>query len=266
MTERKRAEETKKERRLEKKIEIAAPVQEVWKALTDPKELVNWFPLEARVTPGVGGKIFLSWGPECEGEAEIVAWEPGKKFAWKENVALVEWTLEARGGKTVVRLVQSGFLGESDWEKEWFESTSYGWGFMLASLRWALERHRGEERQVAWPRVKASIPREEAYRRLMSAGGLFVADARANLKAGEEYALRARTGESLSGRVEFVKESRGFCLTVREMKDALLWLTIEGEPGKIEVQVWLSAFGLPEAKVKEFSGRWEERLRAILAA
>jgi uncharacterized protein YndB with AHSA1/START domain len=81
----------------------------VWKALTESKELVRWFPLDARVTPGVGGKIFLSWGPNCEGEAEIVAWEPGKKLASKDNFALMEWTLEARGGKTLLRLVQSGF-------------------------------------------------------------------------------------------------------------------------------------------------------------
>jgi uncharacterized protein YndB with AHSA1/START domain len=118
MTETKRADETKNERRIEKEIEIAASVDEVWKALTDSKELVKWFPLEARVTPGVGGKAFLSWGPDCEGEAEIVAWEPGKKFAWKENMALVEWTLEARGGKTILRLVQIGFVGNADWENE----------------------------------------------------------------------------------------------------------------------------------------------------
>ena len=58
----------KKERRLEKQIEVAASPAEVWKALTDPAELARWFPLEARVTPGERGKIFLSWGPDCEGE------------------------------------------------------------------------------------------------------------------------------------------------------------------------------------------------------
>jgi uncharacterized protein YndB with AHSA1/START domain len=62
MTEPKPAEEPKKERR-EKEIEIAVPIEEVWKALTDANELARWFPLEARVTPGLGGKIFVSWGP-----------------------------------------------------------------------------------------------------------------------------------------------------------------------------------------------------------
>ncbi|HET6639495.1 MAG TPA: SRPBCC domain-containing protein, partial [Gemmatimonadota bacterium] len=33
-------------------IAIDAPVEVVWKALTDARELERWFPLEARVKPG----------------------------------------------------------------------------------------------------------------------------------------------------------------------------------------------------------------------
>jgi hypothetical protein len=28
-----------------------------------------------------------------------------------------------------------------------------------------------------------------------------------------------------------------------------MWVTFEGTTGKIEVQIWLSAFGLPEARM-----------------
>ena len=45
---------------IEAAVEIAAPVESVWKAITDPRELERWFPLEARVAPGVGGEVFLS--------------------------------------------------------------------------------------------------------------------------------------------------------------------------------------------------------------
>jgi uncharacterized protein YndB with AHSA1/START domain len=263
MTAAKQAEETKKERRIEKEIEINAPLEDVWKALTDANELARWFPLEARVTPGPGGKIFVSWGPGSEGEAEIVAWEPGKKFAWKEPMALIEWTLESRGGKTIVHLLQSAFLGNADWENEWFDSTGYGWGFMLLSLQVALERHPGTVRQVAWPRLKVTLSREDAYQKLLSAGALFSEDVQAALKPGEEYSLTTTTGDSFSGRVEFVREPRGFCLTVYDLNDALLWLTIEGSPGQIEVQVWLSAFSLPLSQVEAFGKKWERRLQEI---
>jgi uncharacterized protein YndB with AHSA1/START domain len=263
MSEPKPAEESKKERRLEKEIEIAAPVDEVWKALTDANELTRWFPLEARVTPGLGGKIFVSWGPGCEGEAEILAWEPGKKFAWKDPMGLVEWTLESRGGKTIVHLLQSGFLGNADWENEWFDSTSYGWNLMLLSLKAALERHRGIARQVAWPRLQVSLSREYAYRKLLSGGALFTEDIRTALKPGEPYSLKSTAGDSFSGRVEFVQEPRGFCLTVRELNDAVLWITIEGPPDKIEVQAWLSAYSVPPAQVEAFRKKWQQRLQEI---
>lgn len=41
---------------------IAAEPDEVWQALTDARELTRWFPVEARVEPGLGGSIWLSWG------------------------------------------------------------------------------------------------------------------------------------------------------------------------------------------------------------
>ena len=36
-------------------------------------------------------------------------------------------------------------------------------------------------------------------------------------------------------------------MIVGELNDALVWLTIEGLSGKIEAQLWLSAFGVPQA-------------------
>ena len=50
---------TKRSRAVEKVIELNAPIEAVWKALTDGQELARWFPLEARVTPGKGGTKHL---------------------------------------------------------------------------------------------------------------------------------------------------------------------------------------------------------------
>jgi uncharacterized protein YndB with AHSA1/START domain len=249
---------------LEKTIEVDGTPEQVWNALTDPKELVKWFPLEARVTPGVGGKFFVSWGPDCEGEAEIIAWEPGKRIAWKEPLATVEFTIEARGRKTLVRMVQSGFFSGEAWENEWFESTDYGWGFILLSLQWSLERHPGVDRQVRWPRQKVSLTREETYARLLRAGSLFAGDL-TTFKPGDSFALKTTTGENWTGQLEFIKPLRGFCLSIRELNDALLWVTIEGSPESIEAQIWLAAFGLDENKLNNFQQQWSQRLSQILA-
>jgi hypothetical protein len=136
---------------------------------------------------------------------------------------------------------------------------------MLASLRWALERHAGEERKVAWPRVKVDVSREEAYLKLLAAGNLFVESPETILRDGQEYLLKTFAGENFSERAEFIRPLRGFCVSVRELNDALLWFTIEGSPGKIEVQAWLSAFSLPQTELDKFSAQWESRLKQIFA-
>jgi uncharacterized protein YndB with AHSA1/START domain len=46
-----------KTRAIEKQINLEVPTEKIWQMLTDPQELVRWFPLEARVVPGQGGQI-----------------------------------------------------------------------------------------------------------------------------------------------------------------------------------------------------------------
>jgi len=121
----------------------------------------------------------------------------------------------------------------------------------------------GKERQVAWPRLKVGVTREEAYGLLTMKRGICSEDLNSLLQPGKHYSATTASGERFTGTVEFVCAGRGFCLTVREMMDALLWLTIEGVPGNIEVQAWLSAFGLPGTSVDTFHKTWESRLKQL---
>jgi uncharacterized protein YndB with AHSA1/START domain len=255
----------REERRIEKQIEIDAPPEAVWKALTTGEGLTRWFPLEASVEPGAGGKLTLSWGPEWQITSEITAWDPNRRLAWGTGKPVkMEVTIEARGGKTIVRLVQSGFSTGADWENEFYDSTDYGWVFMLANLRHYLERHAGVARAVAWPRVKAEMPRTDAYERLAGSGGIFADGAAKNLREGARYSLGTATGEAWTGEVKFVREPRGFCVTVEQLKDALAWLTIEGGKPPHDVQLWFSTYGLPAADVKALEERWSGELQRIL--
>jgi uncharacterized protein YndB with AHSA1/START domain len=254
----------KKEVRLEKEIIVHAPVEAVWKALTDPTALSNWFPLSARVTPGVGGRMFISWGPEAEGESEILVWEENKRLATKSSFAAVEWTLESRGGETRLRLVQSGFLTGADWENEWYESTRYGWEFILLSLQWLLEKHPQETRSVAWPRSRTTLTRSEIYERLLGKGRLF-REGLGHLGDGASFSLTTLDDERWTGTVHMVRPERGFCLSINELGGALLWATIEGAQGGLEAQLWLSSFSLSPAAVASFETAWRARLDAALA-
>jgi hypothetical protein len=106
----------------------------------------------------------------------------------------------------------------------------------LAGLKCELERHRGESRLVAWPKIKVEMLRDEAYRKLLAPGALFAQGLDDQLPDGSAYALSTADGEKLSGEVEFICANRGFCIRVAEWKDALLWSTIEGA-GEIEIQL-----------------------------
>jgi uncharacterized protein YndB with AHSA1/START domain len=138
-------------------IEIKATPEEVFKAVTDPAEIVKWFAPEARVDPRVGGEYFISWGPGMDGTAVISAWEPNSHFGGysersfalgsqgpvetgtMRKLAVDNYIEAVGGGITRVRLVQSGFGPESAWDDE-FESTKTGWAGFLKKLKELLEK------------------------------------------------------------------------------------------------------------------------------
>ena len=152
------------ERRFEMSIDINATPEDVWRALTDAGELMRWFPLQARVTPGKGGSVFWGWDQHWAWESEIDAWEPGARLRLVENRTAfdvngkplagpaerlaMEFTLETHAGQTTLRLVHSGFGDGASWDDE-LDAVSAGWQFELRGLRHYLERHKGRDRQHA---------------------------------------------------------------------------------------------------------------------
>jgi uncharacterized protein YndB with AHSA1/START domain len=159
-------------------VEIDASVEDVWRALTDARELERWFPLEARVEPGEGGSVWMSWKNEYVGESKIIAWEPRRRLAitWggfdgMEAVQTTEYLLEGRGGRTVVRVVTSGFPTDPSWDG-WVDGTRRGWAYELESLRLYLERWRGRDREVVYRRRRVELDPVEAWKRLVGPDGI----------------------------------------------------------------------------------------------
>lgn len=156
------------------RIEIDAPPDRVWEALTDARELERWFPLEARVEPGEGGTIYMSWKNEFAGTSRILAWDPPRhlRTSWDWGGQVTDYLLEAdAGGRTVLRVVTSGFPEGASWD-DWIEGTRRGWAFELASLKHYLEGHAGEDRSVVYVRRRVGLGAEEAWKRLTSPEGL----------------------------------------------------------------------------------------------
>lgn len=272
--------ESKGPRKIEKEIRILAPVEDVWKALTDAEELARWFPLEARVTLGEGGAIWMSWKNEFQFNTPIGAWkpnehlrliymeptpaakpgEPGMPFEVPFQVAL-DYHLEGKGGETILRLVHSGFSREASWDGQ-YDGTISGWDFQLGGLKLYLERHRGTPRRCIV--CRAFIPHlsvKEAWKRIMGPKGLVAVEHPAPTAPHERYAITTARGDRLEGIVGSFAPPKDFSATVTNWNDAWLRLHIDDIAlfCRRDVNLWMSTYGVPEDRVAKL----ESGLKAI---
>lgn len=113
--------------RIEKTIELKAPVSRVWKALTDHKEFGTWFRvrLDGPFVPGEvsRGQMTYPGYEHIKWNAVVQKMEPERlfSFTWHpyaldpnedytgEPPTLVEFTLEKTATGTLLRVVESGF-------------------------------------------------------------------------------------------------------------------------------------------------------------
>lgn len=256
-------------RTAERTVEIDAPVEAVWNALTDADELVRWFPTAAEVEPGVGGAVRLRWRDLYDFRSVVEEWTPGEhlRYAFPADgpgPVVTDYWLEGRGGRTVLRVVTSGFGEGDDWD-EFLEGVRYGWKFELCSLRHYLERHAGEDRVVAWARANHRLGRADAWARLTKAGGIFGEGGLGHVVEGSRYNAITAAGDALAGTVETCAPPRLFVATVDGMNDALLRMELWGAPPAAEVTIWLSAYGVPAAEVEALEAAWQASLENVLA-
>jgi uncharacterized protein YndB with AHSA1/START domain len=239
-------------RAIEATIEVEASPDTVWRALTDARELERWFPLEARVEPGEGGSVFMSWKNEYEGESRITVWEPGRhlQITWgftdeeREITQLTDFHLEGAKGRTVLRVVTSGFPNDPAWDA-WYEGTRQGWAYELESLKRYLERFRGQDREVVYLRRRVELTGQEAWDRLFGPGGF------------AERPLESRP---------FIQSPPVQYAGYVDDRNALVRVGMEpcmGKPGFRDVTLWLSAWGATPAAVESLRGEWSALLERL---
>jgi uncharacterized protein YndB with AHSA1/START domain len=139
--------------RIEREIEIAAPVERVWAVLTEPVHVGQWFgqgkPAQIDLRPG--GFMHLDHGEYGTFPVRIEKVDPPRYLSYRwasaypgeeatgTNSTLVEFTLAAVGEGTRLRLVESGFaaltIPAHRQETASHESHSAGWVEVLENLR-----------------------------------------------------------------------------------------------------------------------------------
>ena len=147
---------------VDKTIIINASPEVVFKAITMPEELTNWFPDQATIEPVVGAKVqFITLRekhPEynldkdyiMEGAVKESIQNRKLSYTWKYDdtpdfpETLVTWELDKiDSNNTKLKLIHSGFTGNEKGMVS-FESHNQGWTDVLDKLSKYCERNRNK--------------------------------------------------------------------------------------------------------------------------
>ena len=138
---------------IERSIEIDASPKTVFEVITSPMHLTEWWPDEALFEPKQGAAGRIVFGDRASGDASvpnitIIELEPPQRFTFRwlypddevareGNSLFVIFELEDLGGRTLLRMTETGFR-EQGWEvamlEEQYRLHDVGWDRHLARL------------------------------------------------------------------------------------------------------------------------------------
>lgn len=140
--------------RVEREVLIEAPIEVVWRVITEPGHIKRWFAdeVEIELRPGGPGQLTFIEKASTKPTAvrlQVEAVEPPRRFAYRwvlpageepraGNSMLVEFTLAEEGESTRLQVVESGLerMPWSDSEKQAYaDDHATGWSTHLESLR-----------------------------------------------------------------------------------------------------------------------------------
>ncbi|MDA8743699.1 SRPBCC family protein [Rubripirellula amarantea] len=146
--------------RIEKEIQIAAPVQRVWTAITDHVQFSQWFRVNLespfRVGQTTAGQITYPGYEHVRMEVITTAIEPTSYFAFRwhpyavetdvdysnETPTLVEFRLEPKNAGTRVTVTESGFDAlPASRKDEAFRMNDGGWSAQIQNIAQYVETH-----------------------------------------------------------------------------------------------------------------------------
>jgi len=135
--------------RIDRTIEIDAPRERVYRALTTPSELKEWFRTDVEGELKPGASVWMTYDVH-RFQVEIVEMTAPDKVVWlwhpggvdpavdysKENRTMVTFTLEATAAGTRLHLSETGFEEVSLARRaKVFEENTKGWDEVLVWLR-----------------------------------------------------------------------------------------------------------------------------------
>ena len=132
-------------RQHEEKMEFTAPIEDVWKSITDIDELKQWFISDGKFIPRIGGRFRLRLRDDWEVSGRIDVYMPPRRLrmvvaigAGEEPLATGPITIEMRivekKDMTELTATIAGIPATEDWEEDYRRSVDR-WQNALAELR-----------------------------------------------------------------------------------------------------------------------------------
>jgi uncharacterized protein YndB with AHSA1/START domain len=238
----------------ETRIEIDASIDDVWKALTEADEIARWFAPKMTVEPRVGGSITADWGSGIVWKTDVEIWEPnrhlrlvetrdhligmGPEAHRMESCRLVQdYYLESEGGKTMLRLVHSGFGADEGWDLE-YEGTRGGWQDCFFRLREGLERHRGDSvHNITVTRRGHGVTHHDVLSRIEAA---------------------------MVGRLEIaVRGEYHFCGLLPDINGSVLSVSSQPTAGGTMAYIEMVLYGVSDERAPEMETAWKAKLEEL---
>ena len=140
------------------RVDVAAPVELVWRGLVDPALLVAWCGPGARVSAREGGSYNVRVNGELEREAHIDVFDPGRRLRLiylpprgmpqTEAVMVDDFILGLEQDSVALRLMGSGFPQDEGWD-QYYARVRSAWGLALAKLKVCSEQLASGKRKLA---------------------------------------------------------------------------------------------------------------------
>jgi uncharacterized protein YndB with AHSA1/START domain len=131
------------------RVNIAAGVEIVWRALTDSACLEQWCAPDARIRPQSRGWFSASADGVTPLEAHIDVFDPGRRLRLillpspalpeAQTALVMDFILEASPAGTILRLLGSGIPGDEAWDAPYLDLRT-SWKRAIARLKVFVEK------------------------------------------------------------------------------------------------------------------------------
>ena len=219
-------------------MEVDAPVDVVWSALRDPAEVQRWFGWDDAGLAAEIEEIFVERAA-VDDDTRTITWADGDRFA-----------LEDRGERTGLLVTRRGHTGVEPFDGV-YDAIDEGWITFTQQLRFALERHRGQDRRTAFA-IRDLGPDDDPLLARLGVRDLGGAE------VGSDFTVERPDGTSFSGEIFFQTDLQ-VGLTVKEEHDALLVIARTpptSAPPNGRAMFILSVYGRSDDELGQLANRW----------